>query len=430
DPENHFQELDETNNTARVRVTIPGRATLDPDPYEPNASTNDIDGRPQGGPNSPNLGPCNPKRTIEELTIHEGGDVDFFKFYNPGNGGAIDMVRIDFQHSSGDLGLQLLGSNGTLLASSRTSANFEIISLTDRPAGWYYARVFGESSTVTQDSYTLTINPGLSDNPPTIESLAPAEGDLRLPHGIGIYTVRWNSSDEDGDPVWVSVYVNSVPERDGNEELLPTSLHGDGSLGFYIVNSADFAPGTYWFYFRATDGGSVTGAWSEGTVTFIDVEPECTNVGNGGDCDGNGILDSCDLESGIRDDCNGNAIPDVCDIESGLLSDVNRDGKPDNCGIPFHRGDTNVDASIDVSDAVVVLSYLFRGRPVACLESADVDNSGQVNLTDAIGLLNYLFRLGAPPVSPGVPKSGICGRDSDLSGSEGDLGCETYDVCL
>ena len=48
------------------------------------------------------------------------------------------------------------------------------------------------------------------------------------------------------------------------------------------------------------------------------------------DCNGNGVLDSCDLLF-TSDDCNGNGIPDECDIASATEDDCNLNGIPDSC---------------------------------------------------------------------------------------------------
>jgi len=51
------------------------------------------------------------------------------------------------------------------------------------------------------------------------------------------------------------------------------------------------------------------------------------------DCNGNGVPDSCDIASGAAADCNGNAIPDSCDLQTGSAVDCNGNGTPDNCDI-------------------------------------------------------------------------------------------------
>ncbi|MDO8632706.1 MAG: hypothetical protein Q7R41_19665 [Phycisphaerales bacterium] len=61
------------------------------------------------------------------------------------------------------------------------------------------------------------------------------------------------------------------------------------------------------------------------------------------DCNGNGILDQCDLNCaspcggcnvpgcGESSDCNSNSVPDECDIASGTSPDCNENGVPDEC---------------------------------------------------------------------------------------------------
>ena len=79
----------------------------------------------------------------------------------------------------------------------------------------------------------------------------------------------------------------------------------------------------------------------------------------------------------------------------------------------FLRGDANGDSSVDISDAVAVLLYLFGGRPVLpCDDAADVDDSGAVAISDAIGLLNYLFKNGTAPRAP-FPAAGTDPTTSD-----------------
>jgi hypothetical protein len=110
--------------------------------------------------------------------------------------------------------------------------------------------------------------------------------------------------------------------------------------------------------------------------------------------------------------------------------DAHRDGIPDACERrAFHRGDPNDDGSIDIADAIHILTYLFAsGPPPACMESTDVNNSAAMDIADAVYLLAYLFGGGPARSSPGPPGS-PCGADPDKPGSPGDLGCDAYDRC-
>lgn len=274
DPLNHVLESNETNNATRIKVTIGGGGAADT--YEPNNTVASVDARPEGGPNSPNLGPANPQRVLQGLSIATATDVDIFKFYVNHTGGAADGVQITFTHSFGDLDLELLNGSGAVVGSSLGTGNAESVSLSGRPEGWYYARVFGKNGAINT-AYTLTVDPP-QNGAPSVVSLSPPAGNVSRIHGIETYTVQWTPSDPEGDQTWVSIYVNTTPAMNGSQLRLPTSLHTPGAQGFYIINSADFNPGTYWVYTEITDGGTTVGTWSAGTVTFRLANDTCTDA--------------------------------------------------------------------------------------------------------------------------------------------------------
>ncbi len=66
----------------------------------------------------------------------------------------------------------------------------------------------------------------------------------------------------------------------------------------------------------------------------------------------------------------------------------------------FIRGDTNDDKAIDLTDALIVLGYLFKGetRP-SCFDAADANDDGRIDISDPVSILAYLF-LGGPPMPP------------------------------
>jgi len=102
----------------------------------------------------------------------------------------------------------------------------------------------------------------------------------------------------------------------------------------------------------------------------------------------------------------------------------------------FVRGDVTQDGRVDVSDAIFILDFLFRGgRTPGCLDSADVDDSAQpgasklpVNVNDPVVLLQWLFGGGpSPPApSPSATPPQTCGPDRQL---RDDLECEDYAGC-
>src|SRR5690606_38795471 len=66
----------------------------------------------------------------------------------------------------------------------------------------------------------------------------------------------------------------------------------------------------------------------------------------------------------------------------------------------FVRGDANGDGSLDISDPVSTLGYLFLGNTATCLDALDVDDDGDLALTDAVVALSFLFQGGTEPAPP------------------------------
>lgn len=268
DPRDAVIESDEDNNIARILVHIGLPPGLTPDRYEENDSRGQVDARRTGGINSPNLGPVGPRTTIDELSIDAPNDDDWFRFYMPATGSSGDEVVITFSHGLGDLDMEVYRADGTRVGVSQGVTNREEISLSGQPRGYYYARIYGWAG-ATNPQYELTIDPSQNAQP-TIEVTSPPAGDVRVPHGTENYVVEWDWDDPEGNDAWVTIFVNTAPSFDGNEILLPTSLHTPADFGSYIINSAELEPGTYWVYGRITDGGTATGDWSQGTVTFYE----------------------------------------------------------------------------------------------------------------------------------------------------------------
>jgi hypothetical protein len=86
----------------------------------------------------------------------------------------------------------------------------------------------------------------------------------------------------------------------------------------------------------------------------------------------------------------------------------------------FRRGDTDSSGSLQLTDAVALLNFLFTGGPrPACLDAGDFDDSGRADISDAIANLGYQFLGGPAPAAPGPSD---CGPDSVTETP--DLGCE------
>lgn len=80
----------------------------------------------------------------------------------------------------------------------------------------------------------------------------------------------------------------------------------------------------------------------------------------------------------------------ICTLGGGLFAQAQ-----------FLRGDSNHDGSIDISDGIATLGWLFLGSVAPpCRDAADINDSGEVDIADAIYTFNFLFLGGAPPAAP------------------------------
>ena len=104
-----------------------------------------------------------------------------------------------------------------------------------------------------------------------------------------------------------------------------------------------------------------------------------------------------------------------------LLADYVPEGGG-NCGSRLRRGDSNDDGTVNITDPIFALSFLFAGgNPPTCLDAADANDDGTVNITDAIAVLDHLF-AGAGT----LPESfGNCAADPTAD----TLGCSRFESC-
>ena len=88
----------------------------------------------------------------------------------------------------------------------------------------------------------------------------------------------------------------------------------------------------------------------------------------------------------------------------------------------FLRGDSTDDGTTDITDAVLVLSFLFLGeQSPTCIAAADINGDEIVNISDPVALLTFLFLGGPPPVPPFEE----CGPDPGT----GELPCNVSSMC-
>ena len=93
------------------------------------------------------------------------------------------------------------------------------------------------------------------------------------------------------------------------------------------------------------------------------------------------------------------------------------------CEPTFRRADFNGDASVDISDGIAELTFLFvNGNSPGCEDAADSNDDGPLDIAAAIYIFQYLFNGGVAPPAPGAAD---CGADLTKDA----LGCESYDGC-
>ncbi|MCP4248916.1 MAG: hypothetical protein GY778_17885, partial [bacterium] len=120
------------------------------------------------------------------------------------------------------------------------------------------------------------------------------------------------------------------------------SISGSAALdGALLINTGGFVPSLGTSYvpltyaprmgcFRRIAGLTIDATKAfEPTFNPTELILSVTDTPRNLDCNGNLVLDECDLSSGASDDCQPNGIPDECDIADGTSQDCPMDGVPD-----------------------------------------------------------------------------------------------------
>ena len=85
-------------------------------------------------------------------------------------------------------------------------------------------------------------------------------------------------------------------------------------------------------------------------------------------------------------------------------------------GGAFLRGDFNMDTSLDISDPIGILGYMFfGGSSPKCVVAGDANDDETIDVSDSIYLLSYLFAQGPPPPPPLDSQGGFDPTPGDLS---------------
>jgi ELWxxDGT repeat protein len=153
-----------------------------------------------------------------------------------------------------------------------------------------------------------------------------------------------------------------------------------------LLESPDLSAIADRLFFRAADPEHGDEIWisdgtSAGTVLLADIVP-----GTGGSAPGHFAL------------VGGQVFFTAQDSEHGReLWVMQLDGM----ARPFHRGDCNDDGTVDISDAVCILNWLFLGGAApGCVAVTNTNGDAGEDISDATYLLNHLFLGGPAPVAP------------------------------
>lgn len=304
DPNNNVLELNETNNITRVLVTIGNVPAAQPDAYEDNDTKAITDARTEGAANSPNLGLVNTRRTISDLSMDDAED--WYKFRLHGTATAGDYVRIESGYQSGqNMYFYLLNSAGTVISSDTSSVAFKQLSLSGLGPGTFYLRVV--RNTGANPNYLLTIEPD-GNLPPTITVTGPPAGEIYVEHAHDTIPITWTTTDPEGDPKTVAVFIDRDPAVGPNNLALDGYQDLQGSDHEVNVNTAIVGLGPWYVILRASDGGAYGYGISPGTVVVFER----------GDLNFNGIVDSNDVRVAGKALRQGTVTPrirNICDMD-------------------------------------------------------------------------------------------------------------------
>jgi M6 family metalloprotease-like protein len=122
------------------------------------------------------------------------------------------------------------------------------------------------------------------------------------------------------------------------------------------------------------------------------------------DSDGDGIADDVDncptLSNPTQTDTDSDGVGDTCDncptVANPTQIDSDSDGIGDACD--YICGDASRDGSVDISDVVYLIAYIFSGGSAPSpLLAGDANHEGSVDISDVVYLIAYIFSGGSAP---------------------------------
>ncbi len=155
-----------------------------------------------------------------------------------------------------------------------------------------------------------------------------------------VYNGEGGTSTNGLDAAWVSVNGELV---DDISAISPIGVWETRKidLGSYTGETVTIA----WHFDSGDDDRNDLLGWQIDNIVVI------AGSGVNNDCNGNGILDECDIAGATSTDCNTNGIPDDCDIDGGTSNDCNDNQIPDDCE---STEDCNTNGILDICESLTI----------------------------------------------------------------------------
>ena len=264
------------------------------------------------------------------------------------------------------------------------------------PAGLFYLRMGYSPASVGQDNFIAEVYcTGASVPFITIDgygngSISDCNGNLVADeHEIGMLRVTDCNDNGIPDDCEAEAFLYCDPQKVGSpfarfeapgiELEEPVGIINDGmqNLSYSITVVEDNGPSGWLAYADAS--GSVLSNSNE----FITVR---LNAGGVATTYGENLLGRLIFNS------NAPASPDTLEVSFWV-----QDEEP-GCAGAYICGDANSDTSVNVSDAVYIINYVFSGGTAPNpIESCDGNCDGSCNVSDAVYIINYVFSGGTNP---------------------------------
>jgi len=224
-------------------------------------------------------------------------------------------------------------------------------------------------------------------------------------NGSALFGNAWlNGGLPDGRHMFASLYFSLTASTETQEIVIDTTMYQPSNTT--VVSRRGAGATTIGSIPRLV---SVPENYDGDTDGIINSADNCYAVPNPdqNDQDQDGIGDACDVCPDVNNpdqlDSDGDTYGDICDNCPDEYNpdqlDADGNGIGDVCELMC--GDANSDRIINVSDAVFIVNYIFKGGAAPTrLEAGDANCNGLLNIGDAVYIVNYIFKGGPAPCCP------------------------------